>query len=584
MTTNSTPATPPPATRPRGGPRFGRFPSGRSRSGGAGRYSVAAGIVAMALVGSSVGISRALVTAPLLTAQAIRYGVATAVLLVVARVLRVRITRPRGREWLWLASISATGLVLFNIAIVRGVAHTGPAMIAVAVACVPVLLSVLGPLLQRQAPRRQVVLAAVIVTAGAVLVEGAGRVSAAGLAWAGVALACEASFTLLAIPVLGRHGAWGVSVHSVWIGAVMLAVLGGVTEGPAAAARLTASDFAAVAYLAVLVTVVAFVLWYSTVAALGPARRGRAHRHRAGLGRADRDGRGEPGAEPGHVGGHRGRDGRPGRGATVPCPAGPAPLGRQARRAARRRGRGRAGRPCGPGRLMEFHHAPDIWADFPELAAGAVFAQGVGTGADVADRVAHWHGVADERLAGTSAAGLPEIQAWRRAFARMGLKPTQYRCASESLLRRYAREHALPAIHPVVDLGNAISLAYAVPVAVLDVSRIAGALQVRYAEGTESYLAFSGETERPRPREVIFADAAGNAHARRWTNRQSALSAVQPGTTTVLIVAEAMHETGGEDIRSLISAVEIELAAAWRAATKSAVLTAASPGLDSAGL
>jgi hypothetical protein len=38
---------------------------------------------------------------------------------------------------------------------------------------------------------------------------------------------------------------------------------------------------------------------------------------------------------------------------------------------------------------MEFQHAPGIWADFPELAAGALFAHGVGTGADVADRVAH---------------------------------------------------------------------------------------------------------------------------------------------------------------------------------------------------
>jgi drug/metabolite transporter (DMT)-like permease len=236
--------------------------------------TVAAGTAAMALVGSSVGISRALVAAPLLTAQAIRYSVASAVLLILARACGVRITRPRGREWLWLASISATGLVLFNIAIVRGVAHTGPAMIAVAVASVPVLLSVLGPLLQRQLPRRQAVLAAVIVTAGAVLVEGAGRAGPAGIAWAAVALACEASFTLLAIPVLARHGAWGVSLHSVWIGAVMLIVLGAVSEGPEAAARLTASDLAAVAYLTVLVTVVAFVLWYSTVAALGPARAG----------------------------------------------------------------------------------------------------------------------------------------------------------------------------------------------------------------------------------------------------------------------------------------------------------------------
>lgn len=235
---------------------------------------IAPGIAGMVLVGSSVGVSRALTAAPLLTAQAIRYSAASVALAVLARCLRVPVVAPRGREWLWLAGISATGLVLFNVAVVRGVAHAQPAMIAVAVACVPVLLGVLGPLLQRQAPRRQVVLAAVAVTGGAVLVEGAGHADAIGVAWAAIALACEAAFTLLAVPVLPRHGPWGVSVHAVWMGAVMLVVLGAVTEGPAAAARLTAADIMAVAYLAALVTVVAFVLWYSTVAALGPGRVG----------------------------------------------------------------------------------------------------------------------------------------------------------------------------------------------------------------------------------------------------------------------------------------------------------------------
>lgn len=230
---------------------------------------------------------------------------------------------------------------------------------------------------------------------------------------------------------------------------------------------------------------------------------------------------------------------------------------------------------------MEFRHAAGIWADFPELTAGAVFATGIGVQADVTDRVRHWYGVADTRLAGSSAAELPEIRAWRRAFTRMGLRPTQYRCASESLLRRYARERTLPAIHPLVDLGNAISLAYAIPVAVLDAGRISGPLQVRYADGTERYLAFSGDTEYPRSGEVIFADAAGNAHARRWTNRQSALSAVQPETAAVLIVAEAMHESGAEDIRSLIASVEAELTATWPASTKTAILSPARPCFDS---
>jgi drug/metabolite transporter (DMT)-like permease len=232
--------------------------------------SVLRGMGAMTLVGSSFGVSRTLVHAPLFAAQGLRYAIAPPILLAAARAAGVRVPWPRGREWLWLAGIAVTGLVLFNLAIVRGVAHAQPAAIAVAVAFVPVLLGAAGPLLQGQPPSRRILLAAAVVTAGSVLVEGAGRADAAGVAWAVLVLVCETSFTLLAVPVLPRHGAWGVSVHSVWLGAIMFFVLSLVTEGPAAAARMTAADWAAVGYLALMVTAVAFLLWYSTVAALGP--------------------------------------------------------------------------------------------------------------------------------------------------------------------------------------------------------------------------------------------------------------------------------------------------------------------------
>lgn len=228
----------------------------------------------MTLVGSSVGVSHVLIKAPLFTAQAIRYAVAILILSALAKLARAPISRPRGQEWLWLAGIAATGLVLFNVAVVRGVAHTEPAVLAVAVACVPILLGIIGPLLERQTPRRRILLAALVVTAGSVLVEGAGRTDMVGVAWAVVALMCEAAFTLLAVPVLPRHGAWGVSLHSVWIGAIMLIVLGIVTEGTTAVARLSVADWAAMAYLSLMVTAVAFILWYSTVAALGAGRVG----------------------------------------------------------------------------------------------------------------------------------------------------------------------------------------------------------------------------------------------------------------------------------------------------------------------
>jgi drug/metabolite transporter (DMT)-like permease len=101
-----------------------------------------------------------------------------------------------------------------------------------------------------------------------------GRSVLVGLAWAVVVLACEAAFTLLAVPVLGRHGPWGVSVHATWLAAVTFAGMALVLEGRSAVLRLSMQDVLAVAYLAVAVTAVAFVLWYSSVRRLGAALAG----------------------------------------------------------------------------------------------------------------------------------------------------------------------------------------------------------------------------------------------------------------------------------------------------------------------
>jgi len=226
---------------------------------------------------------------------------------------------------------------------------------------------------------------------------------------------------------------------------------------------------------------------------------------------------------------------------------------------------------------MYFQHADGIWRDFPELVAGALFATGIHTDVDVTSRVAAFEQVARERLADQTESALPEIQAWRRTFAKMGLKPTQYRCASESLLRRFRKEDALPSLHPLIDLCNAMSLAFAIPIAVFDTSQITDFIEVRYAAGDEDYQTFSGETEHPAAGEVIFADGANRAHARRWTNRQSGLSAVREATSSVLIVTEAMHESAATDVTRLVETIAEELNRAWSITSSAAMLSATSP-------
>lgn len=226
---------------------------------------------------------------------------------------------------------------------------------------------------------------------------------------------------------------------------------------------------------------------------------------------------------------------------------------------------------------MYFCHAPEIWRDHPQLVPGVLLANGITEDVSVARQTAEFETIAASRLATHSEGQLPEVQAWRRIFSRMGLKATQYRCASESLLRRFKKERSLPHLHPLVDLCNSVSLAFAIPVAVFDVSKLAEYLEVRYATGFEVYETFSGQIEHPEPHEAIFADAAGRAHARRWTNRQSGYSAVRKETSAALIVAEGVHASAQADVRRLMSVIADAIMRTWSITAKMQTLTQLSP-------
>lgn len=230
---------------------------------------------------------------------------------------------------------------------------------------------------------------------------------------------------------------------------------------------------------------------------------------------------------------------------------------------------------------MQFSHHPDIWSRFPELAAATLYVDGIHPNVSVEAPLARFIAAAKSRLdAAGSESELAEIKAWRGVFSRMGLKPTQYRCASESLLRRFRKEGDLPRIHPLIDLCNAASIAYALPVAALDADKVVWPLQVRPATGSESYLSFSGEVEQPEPGEVTFADARGRAHARRWTHRQSGLSAISDETRSVLIVIEAVHATAAADTQALAAALAEAIENVWHVTLAKGQLSASSPSFE----
>jgi len=229
---------------------------------------------------------------------------------------------------------------------------------------------------------------------------------------------------------------------------------------------------------------------------------------------------------------------------------------------------------------MYFCHAPEIWQEFPQLVAGAMVVDGIHPDVEAGPLLEPRYEQARRRLEQGPESSLPEISAWRRVYAQMGLKPTKYRSAGEALLRRFKREDDLPRLHPLVDLCNAFSLAFALPVAVFDLAQVEDYLEVRHATGREQYLAFSGEIETPPAGEVIFADAADHVHARRWTFRQSRKSTISADTTRALIVSEGMHQTAAADVPALVEALATDIGRLWSVPQSRTILTARATRLE----
>ncbi|MFG1962809.1 DMT family transporter [Nonomuraea sp. NPDC049028] len=233
------------------------------------RSGVAGAAAAMFLVGTLAGVSGLIQDYPVYGGQAVRYLVAAVIWLVVIRALGLRFVRLTRRETLLLVGLTLLGLVLFNMCVIESTRTSGPALVGTVLGTVPLALALLGG---RPAPR--LLTGAVVVVAGATLATGLGSGDLPGLLWALGALVGEVSFSMLAIPLLPKLGAIRLSAYSTVLAVPMLATIGLVKEGTGMLRTPTTAQALGFVYLAVVVTVLAFFLWYTALPKLGPGHAG----------------------------------------------------------------------------------------------------------------------------------------------------------------------------------------------------------------------------------------------------------------------------------------------------------------------
>ncbi|MCC6627589.1 MAG: hypothetical protein IT340_09325 [Chloroflexi bacterium] len=212
---------------------------------------------------------------------------------------------------------------------------------------------------------------------------------------------------------------------------------------------------------------------------------------------------------------------------------------------------------------MSFGYDAAVLARFPAIVGGVILARGLTDGPtppDLAAALAAEQAAARARIGDTPLSEIPSLAAWRRAFSTFGVAPTQYRSAAEALLRRVTKGGDVPVINRLVDIGNLVSVRYALPVAIFDTRALRGGITVRFARGDERFTNLGDQAAvAPDAGEVIFTDEAGLVAARRWCWRQSDEVAARDDTTDAIVTVEAHHATAQADIAAALADLEILL-------------------------
>lgn len=186
-----------------------------------------------------------------------------------------------------------------------------------------------------------------------------------------------------------------------------------------------------------------------------------------------------------------------------------------------------------------FEIGPEVFEKLPTLCVGLVWTEGFdnSTPNEVATRALD-DGIeaARERLAGIKASEDPRVQPYREAFHALGMSPSRYPSSNIALLRRVAKGKGVGRINPLVDIGNAVSIAHGLPLGVHVMSSPESVLELRMSRERDVFVPLGSDEPDPTlaPDELVYAEEAF-VQTRRWTWRQSENGKTGPDATSALV-------------------------------------------------
>lgn len=239
-------------------------------------------LVALFWGGAFIAGRRLALQMPHFVAAAARYVMATAVLIGFLRRREGALPRPIGRQWLGIGVLATTGVFAYNAFFLGALERLAAGRAALIIATNPALTAVAASLIFRLRYAGWQWVGVAVAFAGAAIVVSRGELGTLGSSAIGTGEALMFGgvlswvvYTMVGRSMMRRPDALSplaTTAHASALGLLLLAVVAAFELPQVQWSKRGAVDFAAIAYMGLIGTAVAFVWFYEGVKVLGAAR------------------------------------------------------------------------------------------------------------------------------------------------------------------------------------------------------------------------------------------------------------------------------------------------------------------------
>ena len=202
---------------------------------------------------------------------------------------------------------------------------------------------------------------------------------------------------------------------------------------------------------------------------------------------------------------------------------------------------------------MKFVVAEEVFEKLDNVCFGIVVARGIqnrGQNDEVRKCLETSIQAVEKKFENAKVKEAEEIVPYREAFTKLSINPNKFLSSIEAMASRIGKKKGFPQINTAVDLGNAISLKYLVPLGAHDIDSAEGDIGVRFSVQGDRFIPFGEEAEEVLEAGELIYSVGDQVKTRRWIWRQSEQGKVTAESKNIFFPIDGFTDSNYQSVIS----------------------------------